>query len=132
MTTQVAASLHLAQHRYDMDGRGVAVHNPNNLPESELPIIYGFHNDGSSGMLSAQLLAEDGTSLGGHACTGEGYMLNDLGILKGTRPDRHETFQQHYPDGYRMVFVGLDEVASHPGLEKAYQRNQEQAKTNAK
>lgn len=48
-------------------------------------------------------------------------MPHDLGILEGARPDRHEEFKKHYPDGYRMDFVPMTEVAahSHPGLEAA-------------
>jgi hypothetical protein len=55
-------------------------------------------------------------------------MEHDLGILEGTRPDRHETFQKHYPDGYRMEFIPGDVVRerTHEGLEWAYKRNQEQ------
>ena len=46
-------------------------------------------------------------------------MPSDLGVLDGTRPDRHETFQKHYPDGYRMEFVRYDEVDGHAGLDAA-------------
>ena len=76
-------------------------------------------------MLSAVLIAEDGTHLGGHACSHEGYMEHDLGILEGTRPDRHKEFQRHYPDGYRMDFISIGDVKSHVGLTKAYKLNQE-------
>jgi hypothetical protein len=54
-------------------------------------------------------------------------MRHDLGILEGTRPDRHETFQQHYPDGYCMDFVPRDDVMTHEGLKAAYQLNQQKA-----
>lgn len=58
-------------------------------------------------------------------------MLHDLGILEGTRPDRHEKdFKQHYPAGYRMEFVSRDEFDSHVGLKKAiweYNYNAEKA-----
>ena len=104
-----------------------AIYNPLKKPLEELPIIYGFNNGGSTGMLSAQLIAEDGTALGGHCCSSEGYMLGDLGILEGTRPDRHETFKKHYPDGYKMEFVSSDEVRTHQGLTKAYELNQQES-----
>lgn len=107
-----------------MAGKGYAVYNPNNKPLSELPIIYGYNNGGSYEWYEGVLMAEDGTYLGGHICSHEGYMYHDLGILEGTREDRHETFRQHYPDGYRMDFVSYDDVLTHEGLTEAYKRNQ--------
>ena len=128
MTTEAAARMYLAQHQYEMAGKKVAVYNPHNKPVDDLPIIYGFNNGGSSGWYSGCLLAEDGEGLGSHLCSHEGYMLHDLGILEGARPDRHESFKKHYPDGYRMMFVGIDEVRGHAGIDEAYRLNQEMAK----
>lgn len=122
MTTPQAAALYLAEHQAMLQGRSTVVHNPNNLPVEQLPVIYGFNNGGSTGWLAAVLLAEDGTYLGGHCCSDEGYMPHDLGILEGTRPDRHEAFRAHYPDGYRMAFVGHADVLQHPGLVAAIKR----------
>lgn len=124
MTTPAAEVFYRAKHNLEMEGRGYAVFNPLGKPVAELPIIYGFNNGGQTGLLSAVLLAEDGVCLGGHACSHEAYMRHDLGILEGTRPDRHEMFREHYPDGYRMDFVEAQHVRDHPGLEAAYQRNQ--------
>jgi hypothetical protein len=104
-----------------------AVFNPHSKPESELPVIYGFNNGGSPGLLMAALIAADGTPLGSHCCSSEGYMPGDLGILEGYRSDRHEGFRQHYPDGYRMEFVGYENVRSHEGLQAAFKKNDEQA-----
>lgn len=129
MTTRAAEAHYLAEHLHKVEGRGYAIYNPHGKPVSELPVIYGFNNGGPSYMLSAVLMAEDGECLGGHGCSSEGYMPHDLGILEGTRPDRHETFKAKYPDGYRMDFVGANDVMTHPGLEAAYQRNQAAAKT---
>jgi hypothetical protein len=129
MTTAAAAALYEAQHVYQHDGRPVAVFNPHGKPVDQLPVIYGFNNGGSPGWMSAVLLAEDGTGLGGHCCSSEAYMPADLGVLDGTREDRHETFRSHYPDGYRMEFVTGDVVRarSHEGLERAYMLNQAKA-----
>lgn len=77
-------------------------YNPNDRPVEELPVIYGFNNGGSPGWYQGVLLAEDGTCLGGHVCSHESFMPGDLGVLEGSRNDRHEHFRQHYPDGYRM------------------------------
>lgn len=128
MTTAARERLYQAQHLVEMEGRAIAIFNPHNKPIEELPAIYGFNNGGAQGWYQAVLLADDGAVLGGHACSAECYMPHDLGILEGSRPDRHETFRKHYPDGYRMEFVPGDQIKTHPGLEAAYQRNQERAK----
>lgn len=101
-----------------------AVFNPHNKPVEELPVIYGFNNGGQRDWWNGCLLAESGHGMGGHVCSSEGFMYGDLGILEGSRPDRHERFREHYPDGYRMDFVPECEVRTHPGLESAYQKNQ--------
>lgn len=128
MTTEAAAQLYLAQHIYEMQRKGWAIYNPNNIVLSELPIIYGFNNGGSPGSYSAVLLAEDGTVLGGHLCSAEEYMPHDLGILEGTRPDRHKSFRKHYPNGYRMVFIPLNKVKEHRDFMLACEKNQQIAK----
>ena len=99
------------------------VFNPNNKAVDQLPIIYGFNNGGSPGFMYAQLIAEDGAALGSHLCSSEGFMYRDLGIVKGSRPDRHEGFRAHYPDGYRMDFVPYDKVENHAGLNEAFRLN---------
>jgi hypothetical protein len=111
-----------------MEKSRFAVYNPHNKPTEELPVIYGFNNGGSPGWYSGVLLAEDGTGLGGHMCSHEAFMYGDLGIVEGSRPDRHEAFREHYPDGYRMDFVSSSDVMAHPGLDAAYLKNQAQAK----
>ena len=132
MTTAAAAQLYLAQHLVEWEGKGYSAFNPQNKPLNELPVIYGFNNGGSSGWLSAVLIAEDGEGLGGHCCSDEGYMPHDLGVIDGSRPDRHETFQKHYPDGYRMDFVPYDDVKSHEGLSNAFSLNQKKANGSGK
>ena len=124
MTTAAAALFYETQHLAEWADKGYAVFNPHDKPIETLPVIYGFNNGGNPGMLHAVLLAEDGTPLGGHACSSEGYMPHDLGILEGARPDRHEEFQKHYPDGYRMDFVHH----THAGLQQAVAKHQEQPK----
>lgn len=97
-----------------------AVYNPNNLAEEQLPYIYGFNNGGSPGWYTAVALSEDGYGLGSHICSDEYFMCHDLGMYDGTRPDRHEgSYQKHYPNGYRMLFVYSDEAKEHEGLQKA-------------
>ena len=125
MTTPEAAREYLAQHQKEWNGTKYAVFNPNDMPLHMLPVIYGFNNGGSRDFLSATLIAEDGTPLGGHACSHEGYMRHDLGILEGSRPDRHEGFKKHYPDGYRMDFVSYEDVPVHAKLNEAFKRHDE-------
>lgn len=128
MTTPTAEALYLAQHQHEHANKGYAIYNPLNKPKEKLPFIFGFNNGGSPGWYHAQLLAEDGTPLGSHICSHPGYMLNDLGILEGTRIDRHEGFKKHYPEGYQMDFVPHD----HPLLLKAIDLHRStQGETNA-
>lgn len=127
MTTPQAAAKYLAEHLKEWVGKGYAVYNPHNKPIEELPIIYGFNNGGNLNFLSAVAMAEDGTCLGGHICSDESYMPHDLGILEGSRPDRHEkAYRVHYPDGYRMDFIGHADVPSCEGLLKALELDQKQ------
>lgn len=108
-----------------------AVHNPRGKPVEELPIIYGFNNGGAPGWYDGTLISADGHILGGHVCSSEGFMWGDLGIIEGSRPDRHETFQKHYPDGYRMEFVGFGDVSGHAGLQEAFKLYGERASAPA-
>ncbi len=120
MTTPEAAAAYLSQHMTKWGDKNYAVYNPHGKPIEDLPIIYGFNNGGSPGWMHAALVAEDGEYLGSHVCSAEAYMPHDLGILSGSRPDRHETFRKHYPDGYRMDFVHH----SHAGLCAAVAKHQ--------
>ena len=99
------------------------IHNPDNLPEKELPTIFGFNN-GKIGNSDWQgvIVSEDGFMLGGHICSSEGFMFGDLGIIKGNEP-RHEIFRNHYPKGYKMDFVGYDDVSTHDKLQAAFRLN---------
>ena len=124
MTTAAAAALYAAQHVAQYEGRPLAVFNPHGKPVDGLPTIFGFNNGGSPGWMDAALIAEDGTGLGGHICSDECYMPADLGVIDGTRPDRHETFRKHYPDGYRREFVPGKDVRNHEKLMAAYRLNQ--------
>jgi hypothetical protein len=124
MTTPAAASLYEAQHVHAHEDRRSAIFNPRDKRLDELPVIYGFNNGGSPGWYSAVAIAEDGHCLGGHCCSSEAYMPHDLGVLEGTRIDRHERdYQKHYPDGYRMEFVSSDDMDGHAGLRTALERN---------
>jgi hypothetical protein len=121
MTTPAAERYYLAKHLLEVEGRPTAVFNPFDKPLDELPVIMGFNNGGSPGWYNAVAIAQDGTILGGHLCTDEGYMPHDLGILAGCREDRHrEDYRKHYPDGYRMAFIPTDEIKGCKLLQEAF------------
>jgi hypothetical protein len=125
MTTPAAAALYLNMHLSEWVGKGYEVYNPHNKPLEELPVIYGFNNGGAPEWLQAVAIAQDGHVLGSHICSHEGYMPHDLGMVKGSRPDRHENdYQKHYPDGYRMDFVPFKDVEGHEALKKAFVLNE--------
>ena len=90
------------------------------------PKIYCFSNVVGGGDGIAYAMAEDGTVLGSHWCSHEFFVSHDLGVIEGSRPDRHETYAEHYPGGYEMEFVPSHEVRSHEGLNFAFVKNQEQ------
>lgn len=101
------------------------VFNPHEKEVLQLPVIYGYNAGGQPGWYYGQLVGENGEGLGGHICSTERWMLYDLGILPGTRPDRHETFRLFYPDGYRMEFVSNAELDNNDGWKEAFRKNQE-------
>jgi hypothetical protein len=120
MTTAAAEAQYLQNHLWQYGGRQLAVYNPHDKAVEDLPVIYGFNNGGSSGWLDAQLVTQDGEFVGGHCCSAEGYMPHDLGVIEGSRPDRHETFRLKYPDGYRMDFASYGDVPEHAGIQAAF------------
>jgi hypothetical protein len=125
MTTPAAARLYEAQHLYAMEDKRNAIYNPNEVDPETLPRIYSFNNGGRSGWYHAVAISEDGHCLGGHVCSSEGYMQYDLGILEGTRLDRHEKeYATHYPEGYVMEWVPSDYIKSHEKLNKAFKLNE--------
>lgn len=119
MTTKESFAQYESEHIKKYLGRKLYVFNPDRLPLKSLPVIYGFNNGGREGFMYAELIAHDGVYLGGHVCSSEAYMPADLGCLEGTREDRHKLFKEHYPNGYRMEFVGYEELKSHAGIQKA-------------
>lgn len=121
MTSTAQAALYETMHLAEYRDKPLHVYNPNDKPVEELPTIIGFNNGGQMGWFEAVLIAEDGTILGGHVCSSEAYMPHDLGVLEGSREDRHEEFKKHYPDGYRMEFVSHAQAKEgHQGLKDAF------------
>lgn len=124
MTTPAAAQQYLAEHLRRHNGRTVVIFNPLNKPEAELPAIFCFNNGGSPGWLQAVALGADGEFLGSHVCSDEAYMPADLGVIEGSRDDRHaDSYRKHFPEGYRMEWVPSEAIRGHEGLEEAIQAN---------
>ncbi len=74
------------------------------------PKIFAFSNIVGGGDGEALAMAADGTVLGGHWCSHEGFVSHDLGVTPGSRPDRHADYAKHYPDGYEMEFVRAADI----------------------
>jgi hypothetical protein len=103
------------------------IHNPHTRPIDDLPIIYGFNNGGRQGFgYHAVAIAQDGTYLGSHFCSDESYMMTDLGLVEGSRPDRKIVYDEHYPGGYRCLFVPGHAILECEGLLQAFKFNQMQ------
>lgn len=86
--------------------------------------IYCFSNAVGGGDGIAYAMADDGTVLGSHLCSSEYYVPHDLGVIEGTRLDRHEGYKKHFPNGYEMEFVPSRDVKEHKGLKEAFRLNQ--------
>lgn len=94
--------------------------------------IYCFSNVVGGGEGIAYALGDDGTVLGSHWCSHESYVPGDLGVREGSRPDRHKTYSEHFPDGYEMEFVPSKDIDTHAGLQEAFRLNQLQAEQERK
>lgn len=86
--------------------------------EEGKPIIYGFLNGGSPEWWSVMAIAEDGNVLAGHLCSHEVYFLHDLGF--GSSDWKHDKYNEHYPDGWQLVWVDRDDIDGHEGLQAAF------------
>jgi hypothetical protein len=66
------------------------------------PKIYCFINGGTNYFMNVAALAEDGTTLAGHASSNEYWAQHDIGILSDWK---HENYQKHYPNGFELVWL---------------------------
>ncbi len=98
--------------------------NPEGKDEAELPRIYVFINGWMAGPVPVAVSA-DGYGLGSHACSSEGFIPSDMGLYEGSRPDRHEAYLKHYPQGYVMEYVPDFDIAGHEGINEAIRLNNE-------
>jgi len=87
------------------------------------PKIFGFNNGGRPGFMIAVAIAEDGLVLAQHLCSHEGFMRHDLG-MDGMCTWKHDTYNEHYPNGWETEFVPSDQLETHIGLNAALDLNQ--------
>lgn len=71
---------------------------------TELPAIYIFANNRIQGEPNCIALAEDGTCVGGHFSSSNGFARLDMGLVEGHDwSKKNEGYAKHYPNGYRLV-----------------------------
>ena len=90
--------------------------------------IFVYSNAVGGGEGPCYAIAEDGTCLGSHLCSNENFARSDLGVIDGSRPDRHKGYAKYYPGGYTMEFVPSDKINDHKKLQKAIKLNREKYK----
>lgn len=93
-----------------------------------MPKIYAFSNVVGGGDGPCYAIAEDGTVVGSHYCSHEGWASHDLGV---TSDWHHDEYKAHYPDGFEVEFVPCAQIETHDGLQAALKLNREQAKADA-
>ena len=76
---------------------------------------YGFHG---------QALAEDGTGLGGHLSSSVDFAKHDMGL---TSDWKHDLYDAHYPDGYELEWIDIEDIDSHEKFQEALKLNQRTA-----
>lgn len=97
----------------------IEIYNPDNRPEDELPIIFGYISGGRRGHYEGILISDFGWTLYSTVSASEGFVPYDLGIYKGSRPALHDRIKRHFPSGYRMEYIGRSDVKTHEGLSRA-------------
>jgi len=66
------------------------------------PRIYVWCNSCAPQWHVMAAIAEDGTYLGGHVCSSHGFGPHDMGLVGEWK---HEGYDEHYPDGWELVWV---------------------------
>ena len=79
------------------------------------------------GDVVAYALAEDGTGVGSHLSSGVSWAKHDIGL---TSTWHHETYREHYPDGYEVQWI--DDPENSPELKAALELNRQQAEAAEK
>lgn len=84
------------------------------------PQIFCWVNSGADTTSQVVMaMAEDGVVLANHLSSSSEWAMHDIGYNSDWK---HDLYRQHYPHGYVLVWV--DKPLSHPGLQRAYRKNQ--------
>jgi len=87
------------------------------------PKIYlTAHNNGWGWV--GHSLAEDGTGIAGHLSSSIDFAKHDMGL---TSDWKHELYDAHYPDGYELEWIDMENLDSHEGWQKALELNKKTA-----
>lgn len=73
--------------------------------------IYATVNGGSDGWWNAIAICECGSALAGHISSTHGWAKHDMGLDNDVMK-QHAKYRAHCPDGYKLVWVGSDELRS--------------------
>lgn len=73
-------------------------------------------------------VAEDGTVLAGHISSSKGFAIHDMGINSEWK---HNKYKEHYPDGYELEWIDIENIDSHEGWKTALERNKQQAESSS-
>lgn len=73
-----------------------------------------------------EALAEDGIGLASHLSSNIDFSKHDMGL---TSDWKHDTYAEHYPDGYELEWVA--DPATHKGWQKALALNKKSTNKNA-
>jgi len=95
---------------------------PKQLPPEDMDKIFCFLNQRTDGEGIAVALAADGVALANHYCSCQLYVQQDLGMVNGSREDLHERYKNHYPYGYAMEFVPVEDIPNHKELQEAVKK----------
>lgn len=72
------------------------------MSETKAKVFVWVTRRWSDGDMHCSAIAEDGTALGGHLSSNEGFARHDMGV---TSDWKHEGYRAHYPAGFEVVWV---------------------------
>lgn len=87
--------------------------------------LFGFVTTKYGNDVGGCVMCEDGTALGSHLSSSEGFLQGDL-----QHEGRHEAFDKHCPDGWEFEYVPLKNYKDHKGLAAALALNKIQGEEN--
>lgn len=90
--------------------------------------IYAFVNGEWGSDLVGVAIAEDGMVLAQHVSSSESWVWHDLGV-GSTR--QHDHYAEHYPNGFEVEYVPMEQRDSHAGLQAALAANRTLAAARA-